>query len=261
MFRQGQQRRDGSETRVCPPLCPRPLGVTRLRPLCLGRGAGPHGPHLARGRTVVLLGPIEKASKSLCPGPVPLPQAASSAGSWPQPRTISARDFVPSTGHVQDQKSGAKILEAVQGLPCHLCPTTACSTAPVGSRPSTLCTRASAPAPRRASHCLDAPPSVCPTYPTLCRWRAQLSTCISKWLSSVREASDLLCDPNQVSGPLWALVSLPACWGQASNLRPIGLGGQWQARALWQLPLLLPRLLSAPRPASWAGPPHGAWPT
>lgn len=151
-------------------------------------------------------------------------QAASSAGSWPQPRTISARDFVPNTGHAQDQKSGAKILEAVQGLPCHLCPTTASSTAPVGSGPRTPCARASAPPPRKASLCLDAPHSVCPTHPTWCGRRARLSTCISEWLGSVREAPDLLCDPNQVSGPLWALVSLPACWGQALNLRPISLG-------------------------------------
>lgn len=75
--------------------------------------------HPAVGRTIVLLlGQTQKADK-LFAGPsllwprlpTGLP-TASSAGSWPGPRTISTRDFVPNTLHTQGPEVGTKILEA-----------------------------------------------------------------------------------------------------------------------------------------------------
>lgn len=73
---QGQQRRDGSETGVCPPPRPRPLGDSSQTPQLGSRGR-PRGRPPGQARTaVLLLGPTQKADKFRAQGLLPLPQAA-----------------------------------------------------------------------------------------------------------------------------------------------------------------------------------------
>lgn len=229
---QGQQRREGSEPGVCPPPRPRPLGGTRPRPLCLGRGAGPCGRPPGQARTaILLLGPTQKADKFRAQGLLPLPQAArrrqpAQPEAGRSPGQLALVTLYPTQGTLRtrnrEQRSWrrykASLVTCAQPQPA---PRLLWAPGPALCAPGPQPLLPGRPATASMPLTVSAPPPPCPP---LCGWRARLSACISEWLGSVREAPDLLCDSNQVSGPLWASVSLPACWGQTSHLRPISLG-------------------------------------